>query len=192
MIKVCVMGPESTGKSSLTKHLADHYETDFAPEFAASYLEKYKEVTELVMEDFVAIARGQGGMNEEVSRIAERIVFFDTDPVMAKIWAHTLIGKSSPILDDLAKASDVDLYLLTDIDAAYNNSVMGIKTIRWTARHRNRVDFLRDCRRILTTLGKEYRMIRGDGEKRRLCAVSAIHDHANKRNIKLHEVYACS
>ena len=39
-LKVVLFGPESTGKSSLAKELADHYNTLYVDEFARNYLQK--------------------------------------------------------------------------------------------------------------------------------------------------------
>ena len=38
--KIVIIGPESTGKSSLCAALAKHYETIWAKEYAREYLEK--------------------------------------------------------------------------------------------------------------------------------------------------------
>ena len=39
-LKVVLFGPESTGKSTLAKKLADHYNTQWVPEYARAYLQK--------------------------------------------------------------------------------------------------------------------------------------------------------
>jgi deoxyadenosine/deoxycytidine kinase len=40
LIKIAIYGPESTGKTTLSNQLADHFKTEWAPEFARDYLQK--------------------------------------------------------------------------------------------------------------------------------------------------------
>ncbi len=42
--KIVVIGPESTGKSTLCLQLAEHYQTLWCPEYAREYLEKMLEI----------------------------------------------------------------------------------------------------------------------------------------------------
>ena len=64
-LKVVLFGPESTGKSSLAKELAVHYNTYCVDEYARHYLQekwdKYQKICEL--DDIIPIAKGQ--MNSE-------------------------------------------------------------------------------------------------------------------------------
>ena len=39
MIRVAITGPESTGKSSLAKVLAEHYNTLWVPEYSREYID---------------------------------------------------------------------------------------------------------------------------------------------------------
>ncbi len=55
--KIVVIGPESTGKSTLCEKLADHYNTLWVPEYAREYLEKHG--PEYTYEDLYDIAAGQ-------------------------------------------------------------------------------------------------------------------------------------
>ena len=40
ILKVVLFGPESTGKTTISLQLAEHYNTVWAPEFARNYLQK--------------------------------------------------------------------------------------------------------------------------------------------------------
>jgi nicotinamide riboside kinase len=55
--KIVVIGPESTGKSTLCAYLADYYKTLWCPEFARSYL--LENGTTYTIEDLITIAKGQ-------------------------------------------------------------------------------------------------------------------------------------
>lgn len=63
--KIVVIGPESTGKSTLCEKLAAHYTTLWAREYAREYLEKHG--ADYTYEDLLPIAKGQIEMEEEIS-----------------------------------------------------------------------------------------------------------------------------
>ena len=62
--KIVVIGPESTGKSTLCSQLAAHYNTLWVPEYAREYLEKNG--TNYSYDDLLAIAKGQINSEENL------------------------------------------------------------------------------------------------------------------------------
>ena len=63
VIKIVIIGPESTGKSTLCEELAQHYDAPWCPEFAREYLLTYG--TDYQYEDLLTIAKGQLAMEDE-------------------------------------------------------------------------------------------------------------------------------
>ena len=63
--KIVIIGPESTGKSTLCEKLAAHYQTLWVPEYAREYLEKHG--TDYSYEDLLTIAKGQIELEERIS-----------------------------------------------------------------------------------------------------------------------------
>lgn len=61
--KVVVIGPESTGKSTLCELLANHYQTKWCPEYAREFL--LKNGTNYSYDDLLTVARGQVTLEEE-------------------------------------------------------------------------------------------------------------------------------
>ena len=55
--KIVIVGPESTGKSTLCKQLAEHYHTNYVEEYAREYL--IKNGTDYNYENLLEIAKGQ-------------------------------------------------------------------------------------------------------------------------------------
>src|SRR5690348_13209835 len=74
--KIAIIGPESTGKSTLSRELAACYGAGWVPEYAREYLQelprKYEEA------DLLHIAHGQLGAEECVAE-RENVLFCDTD-----------------------------------------------------------------------------------------------------------------
>jgi len=116
--KIVVIGPESTGKSTLCKQLAAHYKTTWCPEYAREYLLKHG--TTYSFDDLLTIAKGQLFLEEQTTQSAIRNlqseIFIDTDMYVMKVWCEYVFGKCHQfILDEIVKRK-YDLYLLCNID----------------------------------------------------------------------------
>jgi len=130
--KIVAIGPESTGKSTLCKQLADHFKTIWCPEYAREYLNqngvKYgygdlKKITEgqLIMEDYC-----EEKLNAESANLntENTFLFIDTNMYVMKVWYEYVFEKCEQIvLDEIAKRK-YDLYLLCNIDLPWTADEM--------------------------------------------------------------------
>ena len=114
MLRVAITGPESTGKSTLSRLLAEHYGTSWAPEYARQYLEKHG--PEYTLADLEEIARGQLAAQAAAEAAAHRVVFFDTDLLVIKIWAEDAFGHCPAWILRQLEQQRYDLVLLPGID----------------------------------------------------------------------------
>jgi len=112
--KVCVIGPECTGKTALSEALASHLKTAWVQEYARAYLNKLSKP--YVEADLIKIAHGQLRMEDEWVYDANGILVCDTNLIVIKVWSDFKYGKCDPIILDLIAARKYDLYLLTYID----------------------------------------------------------------------------
>ena len=112
--KVCVIGPECTGKTDLSKFLSQHYQTSWVEEYARAYLNKLGRAYDQV--DLLKIAHGQLRMEDEWVYDAKKLMICDTNLIVIKVWSEHKYGNCDP--DILKKIADrkYDLYLLTNID----------------------------------------------------------------------------
>jgi len=114
--KIVVIGPESTGKSTLCEQLAQQYDSTWCPEFAREYL--LTNGTDYSYEDLLAIAKGQLALEDEIAATVHHTkpLFIDTDMYVAKVWCEFVFGRCHRfILDQIVKRK-YDLYLLCNID----------------------------------------------------------------------------
>ena len=122
ILKVVVFGPESTGKTTLARDLADHYRAPWVPEYAREYLqEKWdREQQTCQPEDLLPIAIGQMRLENTLTKEAERLLICDTDLLETKVYSEAYyLGYCDPILEKYALENQYDLYLLTGIDVPW-------------------------------------------------------------------------
>ena len=114
MLRVSLTGPESTGKSTLAARLAAHYGTSYAPEFARAYLADSG--PHYTAADLEEIARGQLAAEAAAVARGHRIVFFDSDLLVIKIWFEHSFGTCPEWILRAIDEQRYDLVLLMGID----------------------------------------------------------------------------
>ncbi len=132
--KVVILGPESTGKSTLSEQLAQHYDTMWCPEFAREYL--LTNGTQYTYADLLTIAMGQLALEDEFNLMLENQslpllekgghipLFIDTDMYVMKVWCEYVFGQCHRfILDEIVKRK-YDLYLLCNIDLPWTSDLL--------------------------------------------------------------------
>jgi NadR type nicotinamide-nucleotide adenylyltransferase len=116
--KIVIIGPESTGKSTLCKQLAEHYKTDWCPEYAREYLLKHGKKYDF--EDLLTIAKGQLAHEDKLTKSAIRnlqsAIFIDTDMYVMKVWCEFVFGKCHRFILRQISKRKYDLYLLCNTD----------------------------------------------------------------------------
>lgn len=130
--KIVVIGPESTGKSTLCEKLAAHYHTTWAKEYAREYL--LNNGTKYTFENLLDVAKGQikeedmavgrwllaeKNTADQASTIHYQPLFIDTDMYVMKIWCEFVFGKCHQWILDKITERRYDLYLLCNIDMAW-------------------------------------------------------------------------
>lgn len=164
-LRICVFGPESTGKSTLTQNLADHFKTLGVPEYARTYLEEQN--GKLSLNDIPNIARGQIANEESLTPHCNRLVFKDTDLLATTVWSQFLYNECPQWIKDEALKRRADLYLLTDVDVPWVGDV-----VRYLPE--NRIDFFEECESALSAIDADFVRLSGDWDSRFKGAVRAV------------------
>ena len=123
MKKIVIIGPESTGKSTLCEQLAEHYKTSWCPEYAREYL--LKNGTDYSFDDLLTIAKGQVALEENyTAALLEKnpvensgsLLFLDTDMYVMKVWCEFVFGNCHRYILQQIVERKYDLYLLCNVD----------------------------------------------------------------------------
>ena len=112
--KVAIIGPECTGKSELSRYLAEHFETEWVPEYARAYLDKL--MHPYTQDDLLKIAHGQLRLEDEYTMDANNFLICDTNLYVIKIWSMFKYGNCQDEILKTIASRKYDLYLLTYVD----------------------------------------------------------------------------
>lgn len=165
ILKIAVVGPESTGKSTLAARLAQHYQTVWVPEYARGYCEKL--TRPCTWDDEINMFYGQLELEAGLLPLANKIIICDTTFITVKIWSDHIFGRSpQQMLDELPK-HPYDLYLLMDIDLPWQDDPMRDFP-------HLREYFMKVWHKELKSLKAGYKLISGTNDQRFLNAVAVI------------------
>ncbi|MCM1110953.1 MAG: AAA family ATPase [Clostridium sp.] len=175
MTTVCIYGPESTGKSTLTRQLAVHFGAPYVGEYAEEVIRRKNGRIEF--SDMEEIVSGHDRLILEAKRQLPPILFVDTDAITSKIWSEELFGRVPDSIEEYIARQNFTRYLLLDIDLGWKDDIHRY-------RPDNRADFLRRCRYELDRRGRRYDIIRGSGPARLEAALAALASpHQKKRSL---------
>lgn len=163
--KVCILGPECTGKTDLSQYLAQQYKTPWVEEYARAYLNKLGRTYQ--QHDLLKIAHGQLRMEDEWAQDARRLLICDTNCYVIKIWSEFRFGTCDEEIVSLIQTRKYDLYLLTYIDIPWQYDPLREHPGK---REELYQIYLREMRAQVVPFVE----IKGDRESRRKSAVEAI------------------
>lgn len=176
-IKVVLYGPESTGKTTLSRQLAEHYNTLWVPEYAREYLQKKWNEEQKICEpkDLLPIAIGQIKLENEAAKKANKVLICDTDILETKVYSEVYYsGTCDPILETYALKNSYDLYFLTYIDTPWEADDLRDKPLE-------RESMFKAFETALITHQKPYVVLKGNKEERFKEAVKQIDELLDRK-----------
>ena len=165
--RICLFGPESTGKSTLANRLAQRFQTAYVPEYARAYLNANDGHCDLC--DIDAIARGQAALEEAAAFNANKLLFCETDILHAKLWGRILFGECAPWIKEPADRGRYDLYFLINNDDPMTDSGQ-----RYFPDRERRQRFYRQCEATLKETQRPYIQLSGTWREQEAVAVQSI------------------
>jgi HTH-type transcriptional repressor of NAD biosynthesis genes len=164
---VCIFGPESVGKSTLTELLTKHYQTSFVPEYARTWIEERK--GNIGFEDLSIIANCHHQNIQKTTGTANKVLFVDTDALTTHLWSEELFGKTDQVVLDFIPQQRFDLTLLLDVDVPWIEDVVRF-------RPEERDVFYERCKLALIENNRTFVCISGNWEERFQRALVAVNN----------------
>ncbi|MFC3561094.1 AAA family ATPase [Pedobacter jamesrossensis] len=164
--KIAVVGPESTGKSTMSLLLANHYKVSWVPEYARYYCANL--TAPYTLQDEVNMYYGQISLEDAVLAIAnDDFVICDTTFITVKIWSDEVLGETPKVVLEALKDRTYDLYLLMDIDLPWQDDPLRDFP-------NQREYFMEIWQKELKALNANYKVVGGIAEKRLKNAIATI------------------
>lgn len=121
-LRIVLFGPESTGKTTLAKQLAEYFDTLWVPEYMREYLQQKWDLHQerCTKDDLIPIAEGQMKLENDRAILANDLLICDTNLLEIKVYAeHYYEGYCPAAIKKYAKENHYDLYLLTYTDVPW-------------------------------------------------------------------------
>lgn len=171
--KIVLLGPESTGKSSLAEALAKKYDTIWCPEYARTYLEKNG--SKYTYQDLSIIAKGQQALEDacveklNAQNKQDHKLFIDTDMYVMKVWSEYVFNNCDPAILEAINERTYALYLLCAIDLPWTSDEM-----REYPEQAPRIELFTIYKDLLINQSTPWGIVVGQGEERLANAVQII------------------
>ena len=162
-MRIVLIGPESTGKSTLCRFLAERFGGVGIDEYARTYTEQLGR--EYTKEDVETIARRQ--IEQLSAEYDSPYVFFDTDLVITKVWLDVKYGSCPLWVKEAVERYKPDAYLVCMPDIAFVDD-----PVRENGDKRD--ELLNIYLQEIKSLDVPYHLITGDGDRRKANAINAV------------------
>ena len=173
MLKVAVVGPESSGKTTLCEALMVHRRawmvSEVAREFLAELERPYAEA------DLLAIAKAQVENEDLITDEFKGVMVCDTDLITVRIWSEEKYGRCDPWILQQSEQRHYDLWLLCKPDMPWEAD-----PLRENPHDRDRLFGVYEG--MLKWLEKPYLIMQGDRERRLAEASKAIAEMLRQRS----------
>lgn len=115
LIKIAIVGPESTGKSTISLALAKHFNTVWVPEYARYYCEGL--TAACTLQDELNMFYGQLALEKSMEVVAKNnLLICDTTFLTVKIWSDYQLGETPQLVLDAIQSHKYDFYILLKND----------------------------------------------------------------------------
>lgn len=168
--KIAIVGPESTGKSSLTRNMSIYFQGDMVEEVAREYLKEIQ--LDYTCQDILNIALLQKEREDkafEKNKNTSKLIFCDTEWITIKIWLDYYQYEVPDWLIDGIENADYIHYLLTDIDIPWKPDPL-------RQNPNDRDDLFDSFKTELYRFKKPFSIVKGLGYKRLNYACNIISD----------------
>lgn len=166
--RIVLIGPESTGKTELSKFLSAKFNTVFVPEYARGYISSLDR--KYCYQDVEHIAQKQVELENEYIQKANNILFYDTYLIISKIWFKIVYNKIPDWIEPAITKSHIDFFLLCNTDIPWEPD-----PVRENGGEM-REKLFEIYENELITYGFDYKILTGEGHNRFNKAINLVNE----------------
>lgn len=163
--RVRIVGPESTGKSTLARRLAERLHTVHVPEYAAGWIHAHG--GEFGAQDMLRFARGHDAAITALARSANRALICDSDGLTTQLWSQLLYGRVDPEVRRIAEGQTWHLTLVCAPDVPFVQDVHRVDA-------ETREPFMQSLQEELREVSEPVVVLHGDWAVREAAAFEAV------------------
>jgi len=165
--RVALVGPESTGKSTLARALAAHFDAYVVPEHAETMIAAgVCDPQALVTRDFEDFARGRRASEETLASFGGELLVCDSDALTTQLYAERLLGSCPSWIAEEAATSAYDLTLFFSPDVPWQDDLHRVD-------RGGREAFFARMQAALRASGRRTVVLSGDWRAREDAAIEA-------------------
>lgn len=119
--KICIIGTESCGKTTLTKYLSKIYQTSWVEEYGRKFCEQDMCMDESLLQydDYALIAARRYEDELQATKTANKILFADTNAFITNFYCRLYEGSFHPMVDEYETLEKYDLTLVLASDVEW-------------------------------------------------------------------------
>ncbi|MFN4006638.1 MAG: AAA family ATPase [Chitinophagaceae bacterium] len=171
MHNIAVIGPESTGKSTLCEQLAQHYQCYWCTEYARNYLTTHGQAYNYPTLLHIATAQQEQihALRQMATAAHHQHFFVDTEMIVMQVWCEYVFGNCHPYIIEQAQQQQFSLYLLCKPDIPWVQD-----GLREYPNELQRIELYHYYKSILEAQELPFVIIDGSYEQRLTKAIQAI------------------
>lgn len=173
--RIALMGPESVGKSTLTKKLSKYFDTQFVEEYGRTVYERNG--NKVNISDFIPISKGRQEIENEKIKLANKLLFCDTEDITTYLFSKMYYPENCSYVEgwfknEISRKPKYDIYILLKPDCDFiQDGTRSFQNSRWEHYYSIRNELIRnEC---------DYIEIGGDWDNRFSQSVKIIKDKFN-------------
>jgi NadR type nicotinamide-nucleotide adenylyltransferase len=169
--RIAIIGPECTGKTTLSQQLAEHFNAEWIPEYARQYITELE--GKYAMDDVVFIAKKQIDEFDFSDDSAYNQIFFDTNLIITKVWFDVAFDECPDWVEDAIVTRKFDYHLLCNTELPWEPDIVRENG----GKKRERLFNIYE--QELKKRGFPYGIVAGDGDSRLTNALTLLNSFFN-------------
>lgn len=160
--KICFIGPESTGKSTIGEKIAKHFKTVYIPEYAKAIIAQQS--GQFYESNVVEVAYAQIRTEKSLERMTNKVMICDSDIIVTMAWSQELFGHIPSQLIQIAQTQHYDKTFLFYPDTPWISDTH--RNVIESSSQEFRIKMFLNMEKLLKQFNRDYEIIYGSYQQK--------------------------